>query len=149
MNLFKTLQVPEAQRYWIGQARVPICFLPGGPKTAVDRDGATLIDLLVDNERIAAIEPAGVAASADLPAIDLEAHHVWPTLIDMHAQAPSTCQVGPAGCRRLAVGSGILLPTGAIDFRPDLECLGPGSPMLGGSDVVAAKVEEVVDLIVG
>jgi len=85
MNLFKTLQVPEAQRYWIGQARVPICFLPGGPKTAVDRDGATLIDLLVDNEKIAAIEPAGVAASADLPAIDLEAHYVWPTLIDMHA----------------------------------------------------------------
>ena len=85
MNLFKTLQVPEAQRYWIRQARVPICFLPGGPKTAVDRDGATLIDLLVDNERIAAIEPAGATASADLPAIDLEAHHVWPTLIDMHA----------------------------------------------------------------
>ena len=85
MNLFKTLQVPEVQRYWIRQARVPICFLSGGPKTAVDRDGATLIDLLVDNERIAAIEPAGVAASADLPAIDLEAHHVWPTLIDMHA----------------------------------------------------------------
>jgi len=85
MNLFKTLQVPEVQRYWIRQARVPICFLSGVPKTAVDRDGATLIDLLVDNERIAAIEPAGVAASADLPAIDLEAHHVWPTLIDMHA----------------------------------------------------------------
>src|ERR1700730_6318141 len=85
MNLFKTLQVPEAQRYWIRQARVPICFLPGGPKTAVNRDGATLIDLLVDNERIAAIEPAGAAASTDLPAIDLEAHHVWPTLIDMHA----------------------------------------------------------------
>jgi predicted amidohydrolase YtcJ len=59
--------------------------LPGGPKTAVDRDGATLVDLLVDNEKIAAIEPAGVAASADLPAIDLEAHYVWPTLIDMHA----------------------------------------------------------------
>jgi cytosine/adenosine deaminase-related metal-dependent hydrolase len=85
MNLFKTLQVPEVQRYWIRQARVPICFLSGRPKTAVDPDGATLIDLLVDNERIAAIEPAGVAASADLPAIDLEAHHVWPTLIDMHA----------------------------------------------------------------
>src|ERR1700730_2673802 len=85
MNLFKTLQVPEAQRYWIGQARVPICFLPGGPKTAVDRDGATLIDLLVDNERIAAIEPAGAAASPKLPAICLKAHHVWSTLIDMHA----------------------------------------------------------------
>ena len=45
MNLFKTLQVPEVQRYWIRQARVPICLLSGGPKTAVDRDGATLIDL--------------------------------------------------------------------------------------------------------
>ena len=85
MNLLKTLQLPEAQRYWIRQARVPICFLPGGPKTAVDRDGATLIDLLIDNERIAAIEPAGTTASPDFPAIDLEAHHVWPTLIDMHA----------------------------------------------------------------
>ena len=85
MDLFKTLQVPEVQRYWIRQARVPTCSPPGGPKTAVDRDGATLVDLLVDNERIAAIEPAGVAAPVDLPAIDLEAHYVWPTLIDMHA----------------------------------------------------------------
>jgi hypothetical protein len=67
MNLFKTLQVPEAQRYWIRQARVPICFMPGGPKTAVDRHGATLIDLLIDNERIAAIEPAGTTAFPRLP----------------------------------------------------------------------------------
>ena len=42
-------------------------------------------DLLVVDERIAAIEPASAAASAHFPAIDLEAHHVWPTLIDMHA----------------------------------------------------------------
>src|SRR5258708_15997028 len=85
MNLLKTLQVPEAQRYWIRQARVPICFLPGRPQIVVDRDGATLIDLLVHNDSIAAIEPAGAAASAELPAIDLKSHHVWPTLIDMHA----------------------------------------------------------------
>ena len=32
MNLFKTLQVPEVQRYWIRQARVPICFLSGEPR---------------------------------------------------------------------------------------------------------------------
>src|SRR5260370_25548851 len=85
MNLLKTLQVPEVQRYWIRQARVPICFLSGGPKTAVDRDGATLIDLLVHNDSIAAIEPAGAAASAELPAITLTSHHVCPILIDMHA----------------------------------------------------------------
>jgi len=85
MSPFKTLQIPEAQRYWIRRARVPICFLPGRPKTALDRDGATLVDVLVDNDLIAAIEPAGMAAPADLPAIDLESRHVWPTLIDMHA----------------------------------------------------------------
>jgi hypothetical protein len=30
-----------------------------------------------------------------------------------------------------------------------LECLRPGSSVLGGSDVIAAEMEEVVDLIVG
>jgi hypothetical protein len=85
MTPFKTLQIPQAQRYWIRQARVPICFLLGGPKTDVDRDGATLVDLLVDKDRITAIEPAGGEIVADLPAINLESRHVWPTLIDMHA----------------------------------------------------------------
>jgi cytosine deaminase len=85
MTPFKSLQIPKGQRYWIRQARVPTCFVPGGPRTALDRDGATLVDILVDNHLIAAIEPAGTAASTDLPAIDLESRHVWPTLIDMHA----------------------------------------------------------------
>ena len=85
MTPFKTLQIPKAQRYWIRQARVPICFLPGGPKTVLDPDGTTLVDILVDNHLIAAIEPAGTTAPTDLPAIDLESRHVWPTLIDMHA----------------------------------------------------------------
>src|SRR5215472_10199629 len=39
--------------------------------------------------------------------------------------------------------------THAADFGPDLECLGPEGSMLGGSDVIAAETEEVVDLIVG
>ena len=85
MNPFKTIEIPEAKRYWIRQARVPVCFLPDAPKADLDRDGATLVDLLIDYERIVAIEPAGAAASTELPAIDLEARHVWPTLIDMHA----------------------------------------------------------------
>jgi cytosine/creatinine deaminase len=57
---------------------------PDGPKTALDRDGATLVDCLVDNERITAIEPTGGAAFAGLPAFDLGSRHVWPTLIGMH-----------------------------------------------------------------
>jgi hypothetical protein len=41
------------------------------------------------------------------------------------------------------------LQTHATDFGPDSEFLGPGSFMLGGRDVIAAEVEEVIDLIVG
>ena len=49
-----------------------------------------------------------------------------------------------------ASGSGHwdLLPTHPTDFGPEPEFLGPGSSMLGGSEVIAA-VEEVIDLIVG
>jgi len=85
MTPFKTLQIPVAHRYWLKQARVPICFLLGGPKTDVDRDGATLVDLLVDKDKIAAIEPGGGEIAGDFPAINLDTRHVWPTLIDMHA----------------------------------------------------------------
>jgi hypothetical protein len=84
MNPFNTLQIPEARRYCLRQARVPICFLPDGPKTTLDRDGATLVDCLVDNDRITAIEPTGGAAFAGLRAIDLGSRHVWPTFIGMH-----------------------------------------------------------------
>jgi hypothetical protein len=42
-----------------------------------------------------------------------------------------------------------LLPTHTADFGPDLEFLGPGCSVLGGSDVIAAETKEVVDLIVG
>ena len=53
--------------------------------------------------------------------------------------------------RMQASGSGHwgLFPIHITDFGPDPEFLGPGSPMLCGSDVIAAEVEEVIDLIVG
>ena len=40
------------------------------------------------------------------------------------------------------------LATRAADFRPDLECLPPGSFVLGGSDVIAAEMKQVIDLVV-
>ena len=46
-------------------------------------------------------------------------------------------------------GGADLLPTRATDFRPDLEFLDPGSSMVRGSDVIAAEVEEVIDLVMG
>jgi hypothetical protein len=46
------------------------------------------------------------------------------------------------------MSEGRTLPS-AADFRPDVEALGPGSSVLGSSDVITAEVEQVVDLIVG
>lgn len=42
-----------------------------------------------------------------------------------------------------------LLPTHTADLSPNLKFLGPGSSMLGSSDMIAAEMDEVVDLIVG
>ena len=41
------------------------------------------------------------------------------------------------------------LQTDTADFGPDREFLGPGGSVLGGSDMITAKMEQVVDLIVG
>jgi hypothetical protein len=40
-----------------------------------------------------------------------------------------------------------LSPTHTADFGPDLEFFGPGCSVVGGSDMIAAEMEEVVDLI--
>jgi hypothetical protein len=49
----------------------------------------------------------------------------------------------------LAVCIRNLLPSHAADFGPDLECLAPGSSVLGRSDVIAAEMEQIVDLTMG
>jgi hypothetical protein len=52
--------------------------------------------------------------------------------------------------RRLAKPVGGLHRSGdAADLRPDLESLRSCGSALGGSDVILAELEEVVDLIVG
>jgi len=65
--------------------------------------------------------------------------------------AEGTVNLSGRVSRMQAAGSGHwgLLPTHATDFDPDPEVLYPGSSMLGGSDVITAEVEEVIDLIVG
>src|SRR5215469_6681825 len=57
--------------------------------------------------------------------------------------------VPPSRMQTIGRGHGDLLATRAANFRPDLECLGPGSSILCGSDMIAAEVEQVIDLIVG
>src|SRR6516162_6966472 len=60
--------------------------------------------------------------------------------------APSTCRIGSAGVT--SRGNSNSLPTHTADFSPDLESVGPDSFVLGSSDMIAAEMEEVVDLVV-
>ena len=85
MPTFKSLQVPQAPRYWLTRARTPVCFLSSAPQAEPDRDGSVLVDILVNDGSIAAIEPAGQSDTGALPALDLQSRQVWPTLVDMHA----------------------------------------------------------------
>ena len=50
---------------------------------------------------------------------------------------------------RYRQGNSNLLPTHTAEFGPDLEFVVRGSSVLGGSDMIAAEMEQVVDLIVG
>jgi hypothetical protein len=73
------------------------------------------------------------------------------------AKRPLECRAGTVNLsgsdqlesRVLAVCSRNLVPTHAADFGPDLESLAPASSVLGSSHVIAAEMEEVIDLIVG
>lgn len=86
MSFLDTLAWPETGRYWIRRARVPACLLAAPVSGAsADQDGALLVDILVDGERIGRLEPAESDVARDGPGIDLAGRHAWPALIDMHA----------------------------------------------------------------
>ena len=64
------------------RARVPLPFLAAAPDgLAPDRDGAALVDVTLQDGRIAAIAAAAAPAPGD---VDLAGRHLWPTLVDVH-----------------------------------------------------------------
>ncbi|MGV1950648.1 cytosine deaminase [Agrobacterium vitis] len=71
-------------RIIIRQACVPTACLADGvpPGSALDRDGCALVDILLDDGRVAAVLPAASGVTGD--GIDLEGRHLWPLMIDMH-----------------------------------------------------------------
>jgi cytosine deaminase len=86
MAFLETLALPQAPRYWLHRARVPACLLAMRvPDAELDADGAALLDLLIDGERVAAVEAAGAMPASDRAGADLAGRHVWPALVDMHA----------------------------------------------------------------
>ncbi len=62
--------------------------------------------------------------------------------------APSTCQVALAGCRRRQGALGIYDQPMLQISAQTWNVLGPGGSVLGSSEVIAAELEEVIDLIV-
>jgi cytosine deaminase len=86
---FSDIVWPDAASYWIGNARVPLSLLSEPHSFApLDReDGTALIDVLIENGKIARLVPAGAVAdrvnAVDL-AVDLRGRQLWPMLVDVH-----------------------------------------------------------------
>jgi cytosine deaminase len=75
--------VPSAASFRLTQARLPLCLVDAGG-LAADRDGLALVDLAVEEGRIASILPAGTEGLAEGPVIDLDGGIVLPRLVDCH-----------------------------------------------------------------
>lgn len=74
----------ELPRYRIDNAVVPVACLAEVPaRTDPDSDQAVRVDIIVAHGKIEAISAAG-EARGDMPSVDLDGRHVWPTLVDMH-----------------------------------------------------------------
>lgn len=74
----------SSSRFWLKNARTPLCFiadgLPGPPD--VDAEGVARVDLLVEDGQLRRIEPTG--GTRDGECIDVSGRHIWPCLIDVH-----------------------------------------------------------------
>lgn len=84
LSNFSEIVWPDAKSYWIGNARIPLALL-AAPQgfTPLDReDGAALLDILIENGRVAKLLPAGSAGQR--PGVDLRGRQLWPMLVDVH-----------------------------------------------------------------
>jgi cytosine/creatinine deaminase len=89
------LAIPDEARYWLRRARVPACLL-AAPVTgaAADSDDTLLLDLLIENGRIARISASATATAAEALVVDMAGRQVWPALVDMHTHLDK-CHVIP------------------------------------------------------
>ncbi len=74
---------PAGDSYRLTGLRLPLCLVEGA-SLAADRDGLALVDLSVEDGRIASILPAGTPAPDGAPALDLDGGIVLPRLVDCH-----------------------------------------------------------------
>jgi cytosine/creatinine deaminase len=74
---------PSLTRFRLANARVPVCLVADVAQLKADTDGLALCDIVIEKERIAAIDPVS-AASDGLPRFDLDRGIVLPRLVDVH-----------------------------------------------------------------
>jgi len=74
---------PQAARYALRRVHVPACLLAEGTAAPVDWDDLAFCDLVVDNDKIADVAPAGSVAPGLGP--DLDRALVLPGMLDAHA----------------------------------------------------------------
>jgi len=78
------LAIPQdLTRYRLANGRVPACLVADTARLRADADGFASCDIVIEKERIAAID-APAAANDDLPRFDLERGIVLPRFVDVH-----------------------------------------------------------------
>lgn len=66
--------------FWLRDARAPAAVVAGAPALPLDRDGIARFDLRIEQGRIAAIAPLGIAPDG----ISLDGGQIWPGMLDAH-----------------------------------------------------------------
>ncbi len=75
--------IPDERRYALIEARVLALHLPNGA-WPLDRDGLTIVDILVDGGRIGEVAPAGVRDFGETARLDLSGRMILPLFVDAH-----------------------------------------------------------------
>jgi len=83
---FVDISWPATRRYWLANTRVPACLLGDGATVPmpIDSEGVVGADLLIDDGKLARIEPPGGERNDGIARVDIGGRQVWPTLIDIH-----------------------------------------------------------------
>ncbi len=76
---------PAGAAYWLRRARLPLTFLARPEKLAAgaDGEGSALVDIKIEDGRIAAIAPTGTQA-VDAAEFDLDGGMIWPSPVELH-----------------------------------------------------------------